>query len=179
MTRTLDIPAGERSKLHLFALNTEPTETDADATQKTGAPAAKLLNIPDLDADYAEVIAVDDIAELGLLQYLIDGYDIDPNDLRAHRTRINALEGHALIVLSLAFQDQAHTISLGPALTHIATLPTQGPDWSSDRSIETQSALPPAPAPKRPSNAAMMGRIATYTLVLMFALTGLMIWIAG
>ena len=48
------------------------------------------------------------------------------------------------------------------------------------RSITTDSAkgtLPPAR--KKPSDAAMSGRIATLALLVLFALVGVMIWIAS
>ena len=51
---------------------------------------------------------------------------------------------------------------------------------SAPRTIPTKSATGTLPqGRKKPSDAAMSGRIATYALLILFALVGLMIWIAA
>lgn len=173
-----DIPAQERGKLHIFALNMEP-QAPPDPPAPDPRPGA-FLGVPDLNTDYAEIVEIKSLGDMTLSDYLADGYDIAPEYLAAERARLGALEGHVLIVLSLAFRDQAHTLILGAALTHIATLQTDGPDWTSRRTLATESAKPgSAPTKKRPSDAAMSGRIAMLALLLMFGLTALLIWIAA
>lgn len=180
MKQTFDVPASERGKLHLFALNGATREADTPLADEL---PAVILSIPELDPTYAEIVNLSDLGALELTDYLTEGYDIPAASLNAEKMRLNALEGRVLIVLSLAFRDQPQSIALGNKLTHIATLDTQGTDWTPSDPIKTQSALPgSAPAStikKRPSNAAMMGRIATFVLLGMFAFTALLIWIAG
>ncbi len=175
---TLSIPAKERGRLHLFALNSKPEDPPKNAPDLR--PAA-ILGI-DLNPAYAEIVEIKALEDMRLSAYLAEGYDVSEDALTEVRARLNALEGHVLIALSLAFYDAAQQIGPSPGYTYIASLPTAGADWSENREISAQSAVPhsaPKQSKKRPSEAAMKGRIATYVLLLLFAFTGLLIWIAS
>ena len=176
---SLDIPAKERGRLHLFALNETPS--DPPEPPEPDPRPAEILGITDLNPDYAEIVTIKALRPMSLADYLAEGYDIDDSQLAPTRARINALEGHVLVVLSLAFRDQPHSLASGANLTHVASLQTEGPDWQSSAQVTAESARP-GTAPtgkKRPSDAAMMGRIAMLALLLMFTLTALLIWIAA
>lgn len=175
---SLEIPAKERGRLHLFALNETPE--DPPTPPEPDPRATLLLGVPDLNPDYAEIVEIKALGAMDLTRYLKEGYDIAEDALSAERARLNALDGHVLIVLSLAFRDQPRRIQT-TSLTHITSLPTAGTDWQTGAAPKTESARPGSAPPqkKRPSEAAMMGRIATLVLLLMFALTALLIWIAA
>ena len=181
MTSDLTVTAGERGKLRVFAVNL----SDKDAQMLADKPdaAAALLGVDDLDNTFAEVLAIDHIAELGLPDYLHDGYDVPSEALAADRARLAALEGYVLIVLSLAFRDKSLQLAPGAELTFIGSYPTAQVDWSAKTPVTTESARPgtgvPGTAKKRPSDAAMSGRIAMAALIVLAVLTYVIVWIAG
>ncbi|MEO9898535.1 MAG: hypothetical protein ABJD13_16835 [Paracoccaceae bacterium] len=180
MSRTLSIPAQDHGQAYLFALNI--IEADAkDLIEKPNAPE-KLLGVA-LNPDFAEIIRISDLDDLGLIGYLEQGYEIPEQNLRADKRKLSAVEGFVLIVLSRAFDAKAHTIAIGPELTHLGRYSTTPTDWEETSDMHSESAAPYS-APEetikeRPSDGAMMGRVATIVLLVLFALTGLMVWIAG
>ena len=180
MSRTLSIPAQDYGQAYLFALNIIEAEAK-DLVDKPNAPE-RLLGIP-LNPDFAEIIRISDLDDLGLIGYLEQGYEIPEESLRADKRKLSAVEGFVLIVLSRAFDDKAHTISVGSELTHLGSYSTTPTDWKETSDLHSASAAPysapEAIVKKRPSDGAMMGRVATIVLIVLFALTGLMVWIAG
>jgi hypothetical protein len=176
MKNPLDIPAKERGQLRLFAVNlTNPSDTP------TAQTLCDLLGANDLDPTYVELVQISDLDEMSLPQYLSQGYDIDAETLAPDRTRLAALSGYVLIILSLAFRDRALTLRDVPDLTLIASYGADGPDWTSTEAIKTDStAIGSGAQPrKKPSDAAMGGRVATFALLFMFVFTALFIWLAA
>jgi hypothetical protein len=81
--------------------------------------------------------------------------------------------------MSAAFGGDEMTIDL-PSDVRLVTVLREAPAMSAPRTIPTESATGTLPqGRKKPSDAAMSGRIATYALLILFALVGLMIWIAA
>ena len=182
MTQTVDIPAAERGKLHIFSVNL-PEET---ARQLAAAPdaVARLLGVTELQADYAELLRIADLGDMGLNGYLIEGYDVAPRALDGQSVRLAALGGYAMIVLSMAFQDRAVRIDVGPELTYLGAVPTRSADWTPrPPAAKAPGAAPPEPQAhtqrRRPSQAAVMGRVASIVLLVLFLLTALIVWIGG
>jgi hypothetical protein len=180
MTNDLTIQAAETGRLRLFAVN---LDAKAVAELDNAEPEALglMLGVDDLDPTYIELVRIEDLSELGLMGYLREGYDLGDDVLGADRTKLAALRGHVLIVLSLAFQGHAVTLPKRADLTLIATYNTHGPDWSEGMALNTPSAEPYSgpPAKKRPSDAAMSGRVATFALLFIFIFTAVFIWIAA
>lgn len=175
MNTTLTIPAAERGHLRLFAVNL----TDTSALD-TDTALAQFFGEQDLDMTYVELVKISDLDELSLPDYLTQGYDIDTATLAPDRARLSALGGYVLVILSLAFKDRAITLAPRPELTLIATYTTHGPDWSSTQTLDTDSTkIGSGVQRKKPSEAAMMGRIATYVLLFMFVFTALFVWMAA
>ncbi|MCH9832288.1 MAG: hypothetical protein K0U49_02850, partial [Alphaproteobacteria bacterium] len=97
--------------------------------------------------------------------------------------KLNSLSGWVLIIFSNAFKNAATTLKPASNLNLIGTYSQTKTDWRTAQTVTAESAkpftAPPLTIKKKPSDAAMSGRIATLALIVMFALTGLIIWIAG
>jgi hypothetical protein len=180
MNQTIDIPASDSGVLRLFALNLS-TQILQELDDSAPENLCVMLGLEDLDPTYVELVRISDLEELGLAGYLRDGYGLDEASIGEDRAKLRGLSGHVLIILSLAFRNTATTLEARPDLTLIGRYHTQGPDWSATAPLTSPSAAPYTgpPAKKRPSDAAMSGRIATYALLFIFLFTGAFIWIAS
>ena len=177
MTEPINIPATGTAAIHLFAINLD------DSKLKQFADSDALLthilgHIPDRP-EQAEIIRLKDIEEIGLTEYLREGPGIDDVVLAPHRSRLDALEGHVLILYPGAFASDT-VLAPTPTATFIAQLDRDPPDWTDKQTLHSEAATTPAPPAgrKRPSDAAMSGRIAMVALILLGLLTWLMILIA-
>lgn len=130
MTTPLTIPPHEHRTVRVFAVNLPESQVTAmlrdtppaAAGELAQTPAAAtLLGWPDLDTRHTELFAIRDLTGLGLPGYLTEGLGLDESDIAADRARLSALDGYVLIVLSRAFDGQAVTLDLPPALTLIGT----------------------------------------------------------
>ncbi|KIC47933.1 hypothetical protein [Tateyamaria sp. ANG-S1] len=180
MTDTLTVPAHERGVIRVFALSM----TDKEAQVLKDDPAA--LNDAlgtGVNADQVEVFPVSDLEGIGLVGYLVEGNAVPMEQLGPDRSKLEKLGGWVLIVFSLAFEDRAATLRPASSLTLIGTYGELRTDWSAAEKIETDSAkpysAPPETVKKKPSDAAMSGRIAMVALIVLGLLTYLMIWIGG
>lgn len=178
MTSPLQVAPHEQGMIRVFALSLTPPEAEA---LRDSAPAqAKLLGVETINISFTEVFPVADTETLGLAGYLIEGNDVDPASIAPDRARLAALDGWVLLVYSRAFDGAAQTLSPAPALTLIGCYTQPGTDWSESQTLRSDSAKPQGgTARKRPSDAAMSGRIAMAALLVITALTALMVWIAA
>lgn len=179
------IPSDERGTVRLFALDMPPDQAaqlrDDPGPEDGPAPLQSLLGARYLDTDFVEIFDLSNLEGLGLVRYLTEGNGIAEADLAPDRAQLEALTGWVLIVYSSAFGGFAQTLNPGKALRPIgmwreARSNTVAAPLKSDAAT-TPSNLAPAAKPA-PSNAAILGRVATYVLLVIFALTLLMIWIA-
>lgn len=182
MTTRIDIPNNERGIIRLFALSM--TETEAKALKDDAKTVAHVLGTDAvLDMDHVEVFPVTDLEGVGLMGYLTEGGAVPPDQLSADRAKLDRIGGWVLLVYSLAFHDQEATLTPVPALTLIGTYGETRTDWRPAEKVEAESAKPySAPAEtvtKKPSDAAMSGRIAMIVLLVLGLLTWAMIWIGG
>lgn len=180
MTDALQVPPNERGVIRVFALSMTDDEakslkTDPDAlTAALGAP---------IDTTHVEVFPVSDLEGVGLVGYLAEGNDVPMDQLTPDRAKLDKLGGWVLIVFSLAFADRATTLKPAPSLTLIGTYGERRTDWRATETVAAESAkpfsAPPETVRKKPSDAAMSGRIAMIALIVLGLLTWLMIWIGG
>lgn len=169
-------------------------------------PQADLLGVDYVDEDFVEIFDLANLAGLGLAEYLITGNGIPEAQVVPDRARLDALQGHVLILFEAAISDWPVTLNPDPRLTLIGsyaeeTPPVQFeplPDADAKGSLGAAIAAPdaqqpgvadPLPAPQfdtaeppppaqKYSNARMSGMVATFALLVMFAMVGLLIWIA-
>ena len=178
----IDVPARERGVVRVFALSL----TDAQVTALKDSPEAiaEALGTGEmLDGDHVVFVPMADIAEIGLSGYLIDGAGIPEDQIGPDRAKLDALGGWVLVLYSLAFADRPATLRPASSLTLIGTYGETRTDWSESAPLTADSATPhtapPETVKKRPSDAAMSGRIATIVLIGLGLFTYIFIRIAG
>ena len=190
MSSTTNVPAHEHGVIRLYAVDLPHDQIAAFNTTSNlddghaNWPLKDALGATHLDKKFVEVFPIGDLDGLGLAGYLTIGNDVPVDQVEQMRHQLSQLNGHVLLVFSSAFGDQAQTINPKSPIRHIATFFTQGtpvafeplPDESAQLGTGNDDIKP---AKKKPSEAAMSGRIATYALLFMFALTGLIIWIGS
>ncbi len=171
MSERFEISATERGIVRVF-------KVDLSEDQIESFDPAPSLGVASLEPQYTELFPVSDLKGVGLSGYMSEGLGIA--DAELDKARLDALKGHVLIVLSAAFGGEALTLTPKAPLRWIGT-------YTEERAPVQFEPLPDAAAQgqiapdgrKRPSDAAMSGRVAMIALLVIFALTGLMIWIAA
>lgn len=116
MTR-LAIPAHDHTGVRVFSARLTPDELQRDKARLS----AELLGDPDLDPAFVEIFDVADLSGVGLAGYLTDGMGVPEAALTADRSRLDALTGPVLILLSKALHGRAATLAPDPRLTLVGT----------------------------------------------------------
>lgn len=185
MSETFNVSATERGVIRLFTVNLSADQIDGfrepDYEADTPAPMNKALGVTYLDSDFVELIAISDLTGLGLAGYMVEGLGVAEADIKPHASRLNSLSGHILIVLSAAFGEFETTITPTAPLKWIGTYTEEGASVKFEPlQSEAAKGIIAEPAGKPPkSDARIGGMIAMYALIAMFALVGLIIWVAG
>ena len=189
MTARLTIPADDHRTVRVFAVNLPEAEVNAILRDTPPGPpgalpqtpaAATLIGWPALDTSQTELFAIRDLTGRGLTGYLTEGLGLDEEAIAPDRTRLAALDGYILIVLSRAFAGQALTLDIPPALTLIGTYRETSAPIRFEPLPAGGAQDVPVTRPRKPvSNAAMSGRVAMAALVVMFLFTALLVWMAG
>lgn len=170
----IHIPANDHGAIYVLELNRPAPDGLAD---KTDAAMMAVFGNVVLNTDYVDTITPGMLEDIALPDLIRNGYDMAVSDSEAEELR--SLFGTVVLVMSAAFGGNELTIDL-PADVRLVTTLRDAPSMAAPRPIQTDSAtgtIPPAR--KKPSDAAMSGRIATYALLVLFALVAVMIWIAG
>ncbi|WP_099824344.1 hypothetical protein [Oceaniglobus indicus] len=174
-SRKIQVSAGEHGVLRLFSLSMPPEEA---ATLRDGKALSAALGASHIDPEHAEVIALNDIGGIGLSSYLTEGVGIRADEVRAERARLDALEGHVLLLRSSAVGARAQQLTPDPRLTLIATLHEDAPappPMDPLRSDSAKGTITPAdraaaaPA-KRKSRAKLLAVICAIAALLLLAL---------
>jgi len=171
----INVPAHEARVVRLFAIDLDARQI-ADF-ESSAVPSA--LGVRTLDADYIEVFHVSDLDGMGLAQYLTDGAGIPSEQVAQHHTVLSSLKGHVLLVMSAAFGGDAQTLQVKAPLRHVATLSEATTPIAFEPLPDASAKGVTAQGKPVKSDARIGGMIATYALLFLFALVGLMIWVAG
>jgi len=174
MTGALAIPPGPERCVWVFAIDLPTDEAEAFAS---GA-LAEALGVDHLDPTQTELIDADTFTEYGLTRYLAEGQGIADASLSPDAAKLDALRGPLLLVFRPAL-GQGH-LAPRPPLRLIGRydevpLPPRIGMAGYDAAADTI----PVPVVKRPSDAAMSGRVATVVLILLAIFVALFIWGAG
>ncbi len=174
---SLQVAPLEAGRVRVFALSL----SEEDAQTLADAKSPDVLGLDSWDPAYVEIFALRDLDSLGLAGYLETGCGVDPDSLAPDRTKLAQLDGWVMLIFSKAFSGVEATLRPTADLTLIGSYVEPGVDWSSTMSLTSEAAQSTALSKnkKRPSDAAMSGRIAMIVLLVLFALTGLMVWIAA
>ena len=184
MSETFHVKATERGVIRIFMANltTEQAESFTQSPDEdTPAPINRALGVTYLDSDFVELFPLSNLEGVGLAGYLVDGLGVAEEDVKPHASRLNAMSGQVLIVLSQAFGGFEATIAPTAPLKWIGTYTEEGAAVKFEPlPSEGAEGTPGTPAGKPPkSDARVGGMIAMYALIAMFAFVGLLIWVAG
>ena len=172
---TLTIPADDHGQIRVFATD---ADLPAEVIEKTPRGLEYLFEA-ELNPDFVDIVRIADLGGMALSAYIAEGYDMAP-DL-VDKAAVDAITGYAVLVLSRATGEVETTLTPADGLRHVTTYspvakitpPEQLPDASAKGILEPKPTKPPK------SDARMSGMVATYALLAMFALVGLMIWVGG
>jgi hypothetical protein len=187
---SIAIAANERHTLRVFALDMALADvaalrdTDAVLTPGQVVPplradaAERLLGVP-VDVTQVDVFHTDDVEAIGLAAYLIEGNAVAETQIAADADMLDAYRGHVMAVRAQAFGGRAATLIAHPKARLMGSYTEETPPVRFEP-LPAQAAkgvLAGGRAPK--SDARIGGMVATFVLLFLFALTALMIWIAG
>lgn len=144
MTDPLQVRAGERGVIRLFALDLPPEQVTF--LREPGA-LAQVLGVQTLDETQADILKPEDLGEIGLSGYLVDGAGVPPSQIAPDAARLDARKGAVLVLRSRAF-DGAATIAPAPGVRLIGTYGETLPDWGGAEPIATASAHPAPVSPR-------------------------------
>ncbi len=173
---TLHIPANDHGAIYVLELT---GAAPVDLAEKTDNVMLAVLGPVVVNTDYVDAITPGMLTEMTLPQLIKHGYDMPMSDADADTLR--GLVGTAVLVMSAAFGGQEVTLKL-PANVRLAAVLRETPVMTAPRPIISEAAkgiIPKKPAKPPKSNARIGGMVATYALIAMFALVGLMIWVGG
>ena len=187
MSEALQVRKNERGVVRLFTVDAEAagpkmsTEPDWAADENDPPwPLRDALGLDYLDADFIELFDVRDLDELGLSGYMIEGLGIAEKDVTSHIAQLEAISGKVLFVFSSALGGFETTIRPKAPLRWVGTFleeraPVSFEPLASDAAQGDVATSTKAP----PSDAAMSGRVAMVALLVIFALTAVVIWVAS
>jgi hypothetical protein len=94
------VTPGERETVRVFAVNLEPQAAKAWVQVHSNLEAA--LGVP-LNGHHLESFPAEDLAGMGLAQFLIDGYGIAEDDIPSDRTELDTAGPQILLIRARAF----------------------------------------------------------------------------
>ncbi|WP_338549181.1 hypothetical protein [Roseovarius phycicola] len=188
MTEALHAKKNERGIVRLFIVDTDaegPNKMSAEPDWAADAddppwPLRDALGVEYLDSDFIELFDVRDLDELGLAGYMIEGLGISEEDVTPHQAQLDAIKGLVLFVYSNALGGFEVTLRPTSPLRWVGTFVEDRPPMTFEpiTSVAAQGDVTPE-AKSRPSDAAMSGRVAMVALLVLFALTAVVIWVAS
>ena len=174
MTDALTIPPGPERCVWVFAID---LPEDQAATFARGS-LAEALGVDAVDPAHTELIDADTFTEYGLSRYLTDGQGIAEDSLAPDTEKLDALRGPLLLVFRPALgQGQLSPRAPLRLIGRYDEVPS--PARIGMAAYDPEADILPVQTPKRPSDAAMSGRVATVVLILLAIFVALFVWGAG
>lgn len=177
---SLSVAASEHGLIRVIRLS-EPLFLALEQAEDF-APLEKALGVIIAEPADVQLIAADSLRGLGLAPFLAMGYGVDSAALEAAIGMQEPTEDSFVVLRSGAFGGAAVTLAESTDATLIATFAeagAQAPTMAKLRSDSTEGIITEPPAKPAKSDARVGGMVAMVALLVLFALTGLMIWIAG
>lgn len=171
------IPPSATRSVWVFRL--EMGQELAEALVDDG-PLAQGLGVAQIDRSKVELVEGEDFLEYGFLRYLHEGHGFPLDALIPDAEALNALRGPILLVFRAALPAGLGTLAPEPRLHLIGRY--------DEAALDAPQAMPPlhategelGPAPrKKPSEAAMSGRVATLVLGFLVLFCVAFVWIAS
>ena len=176
MTTELTIPALDHGQIRVFQMAPPAPQ---DLLDKTPAALARVLGAGTLNTDFIDIFETASLGEMSLQDYLRSGYDLAADVV--DDAALGRLNGVVILMMSRATGPKATTLTLADGVSHVTTLGEKASISVNEplKSEASQGVIADPPGKKPVSDAAMSGRIAMIALVVLFALVGVMIWVAG
>ncbi|HKL70049.1 hypothetical protein [Salibaculum sp.] len=169
---TADLPEAD---LEEFRGADDAPGTDRDSRLEQAVGAGRLA------PSHVELFMAETMADYGLSDYLVEANGMDASSVDPDRARLDALRGPVLLVLSGALADGIDRLEPKAPLTLVGRY-TETPNFTLRpplQSVAAPGSIADAPPVKRPSDAAMSGRIAALALLVLFLVVGMMIWVGA
>lgn len=179
MSDRIEIKASETGVVRVFDVALDRKAAEAFNRRNGSWPLQEALGAETLDPHYVDLMQVEDLEGVGLSQYLAQGLGVSESDLSEMRGQIEGLSGTVLVIGSGAFGGQAQVLKPRAPLRLVATFNEEKAPVQFDTLPSGGAERTPEPEKKRPSDAAMSGRVAMITLLVIFALTALVVWVAS
>lgn len=177
---TMHINGSDTATVRLFALDLSPEDVEPFVTEAgpDAWPLRAALGAEALRADFVDTVRIEDLGEMTLSAYLTEAHGVPRDALSDMRGRIDALDGHVVILPAQAFGGVSQDLRVADPLRWVGTFgeirpAPRGPKLRSTAAQGGESGRKPV------SDAAMSGRIASLALLVLFVLVGVMIWIAA
>ena len=151
MSAPLEVAADEHGVVRVFALNLD--DAAAKPWRQGEAPAmAAALGIQILDPDFVDVLRLKELKPMTLSAYLTEGIGLPAEMVAQDKTRLDALSGHAVVILSRAFGGNETALRPSEAITLIATYnePPAMPSFEDLSSDAAKGSLPTDDGPETP-----------------------------
>jgi hypothetical protein len=171
----ITIPENDHGQIRVFATT---LDLPHEVLQKQPGGMLALFGAP-LNPDYVDIVRIDDLMGMSLTRYIHEGYDMAPDLVEA--ATVDRITGYAVLVLSRATDGKETTLEPGFGLRHITTY-SPAASFAAHEALPSESAKGTIPSPDGPpakSNARMSGMVATFALLVMFLLVGVMILVGG
>lgn len=170
MSTQMHIKTSETGLIRVFDIDL-PREAIERFTTQAGTgewPLQYALGAKTLRAAFVEVIAIKDLGDMPLSQYLSNAHDVSGRDFTAMRPRLDALTGTVLVLPSQAFNQTEQSLTISAPLRWIGTFNKATPT-TSGVPIRTASAQGfggggPARPPKK-SNTALWVVVGLFALI--------------
>jgi len=169
----MHVPAHDHGAIYVLELQRPPPE---GLEEKTDAAMMAVFGPLVVNTDYVDAITPGMLTDMALPDLIRNGYDMPISEATAEQLR--GIFGTVVLVMSSAFGGAEVDINL-PGDVRLVTVLRETPKMAAPRPISADTTGRVASTRKAPSDAAMSGRIATYALLVLFALVGLMIWVAS
>lgn len=193
MSDLLSIPAASLRTVWVFTIALDEEALPAFGQERPAAgtnegsrshwPLRDALGLVLLDAGFAEVFMAEKLKDYGFARYLVEGDGMDEASVAPDADRLDVLTGPVLVLHSGGLPEQTTRLDPRAPLTLVGRY-TETMEFTLRNPLDSASArtptdIPPTAPRKKPSDAAMSGRVATVALLVMGLLVWLMIWMAG
>ena len=171
MTDPLDIPVGPERTVWVFAIDLPKDQAEAFAK----GPLAPALGVERLDAAQTEFLDADLFTDYGFANYLTEGQGVAEASVADDSARLDALRGPVLLVFRPGLGQGR--LSPQPPLRLIGRYDeTPSPPHIGMPIYDAEADRIAVPQKKRPSDAAMSGRVAMVVLILLAIFVTLFVW---
>ncbi len=168
----------EARAVWVFARDEAEGAAPVDALPATDLASA--LGVTALDMDFVEQFRADTLSDYGFSAYLTEANGMDADQVAPDAAVLDALTGPVVLVFTAAMPANVVPVAQPPLRligryheTETLRLPEPLMAAAAQGTLDGPARKGP------PSEAAMMGRVAMVALLVIFALTALVVWVAS